>query len=290
METFSDLSENKRHITGVETGLGDLDRLTAGWQNTDLIIIAARPSMGKTALMLGFGQHIAVNHKRPVAIFSLEMSSQQLTQRMLCSEAKVNMHAARTGRLNDQAWKNLTHAASRLGDAPIFIDDSPGMTVLEMRAKARRLKATQGLDLILVDYLQLVSGDSRAETRALELGGVSRGLKALAKELNVPVVTGAQLSRAIEQRTDRKPLLSDLRESGSIEQDADLVCFIHRPEVYDKTKPELENYAELIVGKHRNGPTDTVALTFHKEWARFDSYIDRSYDDMSYDGAPELPQ
>lgn len=284
METFGDLFETRRHITGVESGFPDIDRLTAGWQRTDLVVIAARPSMGKTALCLNFAQHVALELKKPVAIFSLEMSAQQLTQRLLCAEAEVNLHFARTGKLQDDQWQRLTHSASRLTNAPIYIDDTPGLTVLEMRAKARRLKSQVGLEMIIVDYLQLVQGTT-SENRQQEIASVSRGLKALAKELNVPVLAGSQLSRAVESRTDRRPILSDLRESGAIEQDADLVCFIHRPEVYDRNKPELKNFAELIVGKHRNGPTDTVNLTFIKDYARFRPWAP-SYDD---EAANDLP-
>jgi replicative DNA helicase len=275
MESFLDLKENHRHITGVESGFADIDRLTAGWQRSDLVVIAARPSMGKTALCLNFAAHVALELNQPVAIFSLEMSAQQLTQRLLCSEAKVNMHDARTGKIRDAQVQRLTHAASRLTRAPIYIDDTPGVTVLQMRAKARRLKGQVGLAMVVVDYLQLMQSDARVENRQQEIAAVSRGLKSLAKELDVPVVTGSQLSRAIETRTDRRPLLSDLRESGAIEQDADIVAFIHRPEYYQKDKPELENFAELIVGKHRNGPTDTVNLTFVKEYARFESWSPR---------------
>ncbi len=268
METFTDLYETRRHVTGVETGFPDLDRLTAGWQRADFIVIAGRPSMGKTALLLNFAAHVALQLKEPVAIFSLEMSCQQLTQRLLCAEAEVNLHHARTGKLHEREWPRLTHAASRLTNAPIYIDDTPGLTVLEMRAKARRLKAERGLGIVVVDYLQLAQG-SVMENRQQEISSVSRGLKALAKELSVPVIAGSQLSRAVESRTDRRPVLSDLRESGAIEQDADVVGFIHRPEMYHRNKPELENFAELIIGKHRNGPTDTVNLTFIKEYARF---------------------
>ncbi len=268
METFTDLYETRRHVTGVETGFPDIDRLTAGWQRSDFVVIAGRPSMGKTSLMLNFAAHVALELKQPVALFSLEMSCQQLTQRLLCSEGEVNLHHARTGRIHENEWPRLTHAASRLTNAPIYIDDTPGLTVLEMRAKARRLKAERDLAMVIVDYIQLAQG-SITENRQQEIASVSRGLKALAKELNIPVIAGSQLSRAVESRTDRRPVLSDLRESGAIEQDADVVCFVHRPEVYDRTKPELENYAELIIGKHRNGPTDTVALTFIKEYARF---------------------
>jgi len=288
MEGFLELVENRRHITGIESGFADVDRLTAGWQRSDLIVIAARPSMGKTALCLNFAAHVALELNLPVAIFSLEMSAQQLTQRLLCSEARVNMHEARTGKIRDAQLQSLTHAASRLTRAPIYIDDTPAMTVLQMRAKARRLKAQVGLALIIVDYLQLMQSDTRTENRQQEIANVSRGLKALAKELDVPVVTGSQLSRAIESRTDRRPLLSDLRESGAIEQDADLVAFIHRPEYYDKSKPELQNFAELIVGKHRNGPTDTINLTFLKEFARFETWAP-SYPGMAPGVEGDLP-
>ncbi len=286
MESFLELQENRKHITGLESGFPDIDRLTAGWQKSDLIVIAARPSMGKTALCLNFAGHAALELNMPVAVFSLEMSAQQLTQRLLCSEAKVNMHSARTGKIRDAELQSLTHAASRLTRAPIYIDDTPGLSVLQMRAKARRLKAQSGLALVVVDYLQLMQADGRPENRQQEIAQVSRGLKALAKELDVPVITGSQLSRAIESRTDRRPLLSDLRESGAIEQDADIVAFIHRPEYYDKSKPELQNFAELIVGKHRNGPTDSINLTFVKDYARFESWAGQ-YAGVEAYGAPD---
>ena len=268
------LYTEREMITGVATGFRDLDRLTSGVQPGDLVILAARPSMGKTALCLNIAQYVALHKNLAVGMFSLEMSKEQLLMRMLCSEARVDAHKVRTGYLGKEDFRKLIDALGRTTQAPMYIDDSSTLTVMEMRAKCRRLKAERGLNVIIVDYLQLMSGYGRVENRTQEISGISRGLKALAKELNVPVIGLSQLSRAPEQRQgDHKPQLSDLRESGSIEQDADLVMFIYREEVY---KPSDENagLAELIISKQRNGPTGIVKLAFLREFTRFETRLD----------------
>lgn len=262
------LYEKKELITGVPSGFKDLDRKTAGFQNADLIIVAGRPSMGKTALCLNIAQHAAINVKIPTAIFSLEMSKEQLAIRMLCSEARVDSARLRSGFLGESDWPKLTMAAGALSDAPIFIDDSAAISVLELRAKARRLKADRGLGLVVVDYLQLMRGRSGAERREQEISEISRSLKALAKELNIPVIAISQLSRKAEDRPGRKPQLSDLRESGAIEQDADVIIFIYRDEVYNPDSDQ-RGTAEVIIGKQRNGPTGKVDLSFISEFTTF---------------------
>lgn len=260
-------------ITGLSTGFYELDEITSGLQRTDLIIVAARPSMGKTALCLNLAQNAALNANAVVAVFSLEMSKEQLVTRMLSSEARVNAHRFRTGHLMTREWEKLAEAIGVLSDARLFIDDTPGISVLEMRAKCRRLAAEQkALDLVVVDYLQLMSGGKRTESRQQEVSQISRELKALAKELNVPVVALSQLSRAPEARNPPKPLMSDLRESGSIEQDADVVAFIFREDYYHETD-DNKGLAELIIAKQRNGPTGNVRLAFLKEFTRFENYI-----------------
>ena len=262
------LQEHKGLVTGVPSGFVDIDNLTSGFQPADLVIIAARPSMGKTSFVLNVAQHVGIKTDRTVGFFSLEMSKEQLFMRMLTAEAEVDSHRFRGGFLSERDYGRLSTALGRLADAKVFIDDSAGLGVLEMRAKARRLKAEHGLDLLVVDYLQLMQGRGRFENRTQELASISRSFKALAKELNVPVVALSQLSRAPESRSDRRPQLSDLRESGALEQDADVVLFIFREEQYDPT-PENENLAELIIGKQRNGPTGTVRLAFLKQHTRF---------------------
>src|SRR5438105_4129492 len=261
---------------------GDLDRPTAGFQRGDLVIIAARPSMGKTAFALNIVQHAAIEHTVRVAVFSLEMSKEQLVQRLLCSEGLVDAQRLRRGQLRDDDYPKLARAAGLLGTAPIWIDDSAMLTPLAMRSKARRLKAEHDIGMVVVDYLQMMQGPTDAESRQQEISFISRSLKALAKELDVPVVALSQLSRAPEQRggEHRRPQLSDLRESGAIEQDADVVCFIYRQEIYDgptdpKTNESLEGLAELIIGKQRNVPTGTVKLFFKKEYTRFDNFSSR---------------
>ena len=288
MERIEALQRGGKTITGVATGFSDLDEMTSGFQPSDLIIVAARPSMGKTAFCLNVAQHAAIDEQRRVAFFSLEMSKESLVQRMLTSEARVDAQRLRRGLLRDDEFPMLARAAGILSSAPIWIDDTPGITLLEMRSKARRLKADNGLDMVIVDYLQLMQGPSNAENRQQEVSQISRGLKGLAKELNVPVVALSQLSRAPEQRTgDHRPQLSDLRESGAIEQDADLIMFLFRPEMYagerdpstgvaiDKDGNSLEGKAELIVGKQRNGPTGTVNLHFYKQYTRFANWSPR---------------
>lgn len=261
-------------LTGLATGFRELDQLTSGLQPTDLIIVAARPSMGKTALCLTLAQNAAIRESATVAVFSLEMSKEQLVMRMLSSEARVDAHRFRNGFLSREEWGRLAGAIGSLSEADIFIDDTPGITVLEMRAKARRLKAEQKkLDLIVVDYLQLMSGAmGRIESRQQEVSQISRELKGLAKEMNVPVVALSQLSRAPEARNPPRPLMSDLRESGSIEQDADVVAFIYREEYYNPTD-ENAGVAEILVSKQRNGPTGTIKLAFLKEFTRFENYF-----------------
>lgn len=264
------LYERKEHVTGLATGLVKLDEMTAGLQPSDLILIASRPSVGKTAFALSVAQYIGISLRGRVLILSLEMSAQQLVQRMLSSEGKVNSLAVRTGRLQMSDWNRLTAAAGRLSEAPIFIDDTPGLTVLEVRAKARRLKAEHGLDLVIIDYLQLMRGRGGTESRQQEISEISRSLKALAKELNVPVVALSQLSRAIETRGDNTPRLSDLRESGALEQDADVILFLHR----NRDGDEIRKTAEVHIGKQRNGPTGKVEVAFLSDFARFENLAD----------------
>jgi replicative DNA helicase len=267
-ETIEKLQEHKGLVTGVPTGFVGLDELTSGFQPSDLIIVAARPSMGKTAFVLNIAQHLGVKTDMTIGFFSLEMSKEQLFMRMLTTEAEVDSHKFRGGFLGERDYGQLSGALGRLSEAKVFIDDSASIGVLEMRAKARRLMSEHGLHLIVIDYLQLMQGRGRFENRTLELAAISRSLKGLAKELNVPVVALSQLSRAPEGRADRRPLLSDLRESGALEQDADLVMFIYRDEVYNDS-PENENLAEIIIGKQRNGPTGVVKLAFLKQCTRF---------------------
>lgn len=272
---FDALDEKQRHkslVTGVPTGFTHLDNLTSGLQKSDLIIIAARPSMGKTALALNIARNAAVDAGVPTAIFSLEMSKEQLSLRMLCAEARIDSSRLRGGFFTKEDWDRLTDAADVLSAAPIFIDDSASLTALEVRAKARRLKMEKNLGLIIIDYLQLMQGRPGAERRDLEISDISRSLKSLAKELDVPVVALSQLNRMLEQRTDRRPRLSDLRESGALEQDADVVAFIYRDEVYNKedNNPH-KGTAEIILAKQRNGPTGEVLLTFLNTYTRFEN-------------------
>jgi len=270
-ETFrliENLSKREGFITGLPSGFDDLDRLTSGFQKSDLIVIASRPSVGKTAFSMNIAEYAAVEKKQPVVIFSLEMSKEQLAQRLLCSRARVSSHHMRNGRLTDDQWRDLSYAAGPLSESPIYIDDSPSITMLEMRAKARRLKAHHDIALIIVDYLQLIKGPQNVENRQQEISYISRSLKALARELKVPVIALSQLSRQVELRgKDARPQLSDLRESGAIEQDADVVIFIHRPR---NDEGQLGSEAEIIIGKQRNGPTGAVNLAFVKDFARFE--------------------
>lgn len=263
--------EDDSDVTGVATGFADLDEKTAGLQPGDLIIVAGRPSMGKTAFSLNIAEHVAIQSKKPVAVFSMEMGGAQLALRMLGSIGRLDQHKLRTGRLSDDDWPNLTHALGKLSEAPIFIDETPSLTSMELRSSARRLHRQHGnLGLIVIDYLQLMSANSIGENRATEISEISRSLKALAKELNVPVVALSQLNRSLEQRQDRRPIMSDLRESGAIEQDADLILFIYRDEAYNKESPD-KGIAEIIIGKQRNGPIDTVRMTFLGEYTRFEN-------------------
>ena len=267
------LYQDKGGITGLPTGFGDFDRITAGLQPSDLILIAARPSMGKTALVLNIAQHIAVREKKTVAFFSLEMSKEQLVQRLLCADAPIDSQRLRIGELRDDDWKKLVNAADRLSRSKIFIDDKPGITVMEMRAKARRLKSEHGLDLLIIDYLQLMQGgvgSGRSENRQQEISEISRSLKALARELDIPIIALSQLSRSVETRADKKPQLSDLRESGSLEQDADIVSFLYREDYYNSST-EKANITEFIIAKHRNGPVGRVELFFEKSFTKFRS-------------------
>jgi replicative DNA helicase len=266
--TIEKLQEQKGLVTGVPSGFSDIDKLTSGFQSADLVLVAGRPSMGKTSFVLNIAQYVGLKTDRSVGFFSLEMSKEQLFIRMLTAEAEIDAQRFRGGYLTEQDYGKISTVLGRLSEAKVFIDDSFGMGVLEMRAKARRLKAEHGLDLLVVDYLQLMQGRGRFDNRTQELAAISRSLKALAKELDVPVIALSQLSRAPESRSDRRPQLSDLRESGALEQDADLVMFIFREEHYDPT-PENENLAELIIGKQRNGPTGTVKLAFIKQHTRF---------------------
>jgi replicative DNA helicase len=270
MDTIEKLQENQDFITGVPTGFTDLDRLTSGFQPSDLVIVAGRPAMGKTSLALNIAQYVGTKTEKTVGVFSLEMSKEQLFLRMLTSEARIDAHRFRGGYLGSEEYKKLSAALGALGEARVFIDDSSPISVLEMRAKARRLKSEHGLDLLVVDYLQLMTGRGRFENRNQELAWISRSLKQLAKELKVPIVALSQLSRAPESRSEHRPQLSDLRESGALEQDADVVLFIYREDQYDR-KPENENTAEIIIGKQRNGPTGTVRLAFLKEITRFEN-------------------
>jgi replicative DNA helicase len=276
-ETFEHIERARNQtsaVSGVNTGYTDLNDMTSGFQNSDLIILAARPSVGKTALSLSFCCRAAVEHGVGVAFFSLEMSKLQLAQRLLCIQTGIDLHKLRTGRLNEGDWIHLTKNVGRLAQAPIYIDDTPGITVLEARAKSRRLQRDHGIGMVVIDYLQLMTSHESTQSREQEVSRISRGLKGLAKELNVPVLALSQLSRAAETRTDKRPQLSDLRESGSIEQDADVVMFIYRPDLYGLKSPDggsQEGTAEIIIGKQRNGPTGSVHLMWNKESASFEN-------------------
>lgn len=276
--TVEQLYKRKELITGVPTGYNDIDRMTAGLQPSDLIIIAARPSMGKTSFAMNMAQHAALVEKTGVAVFSLEMSKEQLVMRLLSSVGRIDSQRIRTGKLRTDDWPKLTRAVGMLSEAPIYIDDTPAISVLEMRAKIRRLAAQHEIGLVVVDYLQLMRGRS-TENRTQEISDISRSLKALAKEHHVPVIALSQLNRGLESRTDKRPMMADLRESGAIEQDADVICFIYRDEVYNKSEDNPEKgTAEIIIGKQRNGPTGTARLTFIKEFTMFENMS--SYDDQ----------
>jgi len=275
MEYIETIHSSTHQKFSVPTGFYELDELLGGFQKSDLIVLAARPSMGKTALALTLARNAAIDHKVPVGIFSLEMATMQLIIRMICSEARINAHLVRTGKLPHSDGSKLSKTVHKLTDAPVYVDDSPAQSVLEIRAKARRLKAEKNVGMIIIDYLQLMSGPQRTESREREISHISRSLKSLAKELNIPVIALSQLNRAVETRTDKRPQLSDLRESGSIEQDADVVIFLNRPEYYGIEKDEngesTAGVTEVIVGKQRNGPTGMIKLAFIKEYARFEN-------------------
>lgn len=270
IETLDHLYQRKQHVTGIATGFERFDHMTSGLQNSDLIIIAGRPSMGKSALAVSIAEHVGIELKQGVGIFSLEMSKEQLVQRMLCSQARVDAHKVRSGFLSPSDWPKLTAAAGKLSESQIYIDDTPAISVLELRAKARRLKANSNIQLIILDYLQLMRSTVKSDSRQQEISEISRSLKALARELSIPVIALSQLSRAVESRQDHKPQLSDLRESGAIEQDADLVVLLMREEYYNPTE-ENKGIADVMIAKQRNGPVGTVKLTFIKEYMRFEN-------------------
>ena len=275
IEKIDSLYQRKEHVTGLPTAFADFDRMTSGLQPADLIVVAGRPSMGKSAFAASIMEHIGIDQKRGVAFFSLEMSKEQLVQRMLCSQARVDAHKVRSGFLSPSDWPKLTSAAGKLSASKIFIDDTPAISALELRAKARRLKSHHDIQLIVVDYLQLMRGTVKTESRQQEISEISRSIKALARELGVPIIALSQLSRAVENRQDHRPQLSDLRESGAIEQDADLVCLLMREEYYNPTE-ENKGVAEIIIAKQRNGPVGTIKLSFIKEYMRFENlaYVD----------------
>ena len=277
LDRIDEMHNAKGGITGLSTGFTNLDKLTGGFQRSDLILIAARPSMGKTAFVLNVAQHMATRDKKSVAIFSLEMPREQLAMRMMCAEGLIDSQHFRTGAMSNDEWKNLVDAADRLSASPMFIDDTAGVNAVELRNKARRISKEHGLDCIIIDYLQLMDGGahSRIDNRQQQISDISRSLKALARELKVPVIALSQLSRGPESRTSRKPMLSDLRESGSLEQDADMVAFLYREDYYNP-ETEKKNLTELIIAKNRNGPTETVELYFHKNFTRFTDYSPRT--------------
>ena len=272
VQQIEKLASNKGGLTGIPTGFSDLDKLTNGLHRSDFIILAARPSMGKTAFALNVVQNVAIRAQKSVAFFSLEMSKEQLVNRMLCAEANIDAQRMRTGEMRDEDWNNIWQACNTLSKAKIYIDDTAGISVMDMRSRARRLKAEHGLDLVVIDYLQLMQG-SKNNDRQQEVSDISRSLKALARELGVPVIALSQLSRSVESRQIKRPMLSDLRESGSLEQDADIVAFLYREDYYN---PDTENkHTELIIAKHRNGPVDTVNLFFHKQFTKFVGFTRR---------------
>jgi replicative DNA helicase len=273
MERVVKAGESKGFLTGITTGFDHFDRLTAGLQPSDLIIVAGRPSMGKTALALNMGYNAAKSTKKGIAVFSLEMSKQQLGIRLLGFESRIDATRLRTGRLKKDEWQELIDSADRLSEIPIYIDDSSAISVLEMKAKCRRLKKRGELGLVIVDYMQLIQGRRSAESRQLEMSEISRGLKGMAKDLDIPVMALSQLNRKVEDRPNKRPQLADLRESGAIEQDADVIVFIYRDEFYNPQSEESRNIAEIIIGKQRNGPTGSVKLTFLKELTRFENFI-----------------
>ena len=276
LDKIDEMHKSKGGITGISTGFTNLDKLTGGFQRSDLILIAARPSMGKTAFVLNVAQHMATRDRKSVVIFSLEMPKEQLAMRMMCAEGMIDSQHLRTGAMSSEEWKNLVDAADRLSGSPMYIDDTANVTAIELRNKARRISKEHGLDCIIIDYLQLMDGGahSRIDNRQQQISDISRSLKGLARELRVPVIALSQLSRGPESRTNRRPMLSDLRESGSLEQDADLVAFLYRDDYYNP-ESEKKNITELLIAKNRNGPTETVELYFHKNFTRFTDYTPR---------------
>ncbi|NNE38432.1 MAG: replicative DNA helicase [Gammaproteobacteria bacterium] len=283
LDRIDELYHKKSHITGVATGFTDFDRQTAGLQDSDLIIVAGRPSMGKTAFAVNLAEHAIIKDKMSVAIFSMEMSGEQLSMRMMSSLGRIDQHKVRTGKLDDEDWPRLTSAVEILKDSKLFIDDTPALTPAELRARCRRLSREHGLDMVIVDYLQLMQVPGTKENRATEISEISRSLKAMAKELNIPVIALSQLNRSLEQRPNKRPVMSDLRESGAIEQDADVIVFIYRDEVYDEETPN-KGIAEIIIGKQRNGPIGTVKLSFLGRYTRFENYVEEQ---PFMTGAPE---
>ena len=273
LERIDELFHKDSPITGIATGYDDLDLKTAGFQRSDLIIVAGRPSMGKTAFAINIGEHAAIKGKSSVAVFSMEMPGEQLAMRMMSSLGRIDQHKIRTGKLDDEDWPRLTSAVSILQESRMFIDDTPALTPSELRARCRRISREHGLDLVIVDYLQLMQVAGTSENRATEISEISRSLKAMAKELNVPVIALSQLNRSLEQRTDKRPVMSDLRESGAIEQDADVILFIYRDEVYDEESVD-KGIAEIIIGKQRNGPIGKVKLAFRGQYTRFENYVE----------------
>jgi replicative DNA helicase len=269
IERIEDLYKRKAEVTGLATGFTELDRMTAGLHPGELVIFAARPSMGKTAFALNIAAHASMKAKRTVAFFSLEMGKESVMTRMLAAEAKVSMSELRSGRIQDSSWPRLINAAGLLSEATLFVDDTPGISPFEIRARCRRLKAQHGLDLVIIDYLQMMDLKQRVESRERAVAEISKALKAIAKEMQIPVIALAQLNRGVEGRSDRRPMLSDLRESGSIEQDADVIGMLYREDYYDKEDPEKTGHAEVIIGKQRNGPTGTVKLRFDAKFNRF---------------------
>ena len=282
IDTINELFERDEPVTGIPTGFDDYDDKTSGLNRSDLIIVAGRPSMGKTTFAMNMAENVAISAKQPVAVFSMEMSADQLAMRMMSSLGRINQQKVRTGKLEDEDWPRLTSAVAMLSEAPIFVDDTPALTPTDLRARARRLKREHGLGLIVVDYLQLMRVPGLSENRTLEISEISRSLKALAKELDVPVVALSQLNRSLEQRQDKRPMMSDLRESGAIEQDADVIVFIYRDEVYKPDTPD-KGTAEIIIGKQRNGPTGTVRLTFLGEFTQFANYTPESYSSEDFE-------
>lgn len=284
MELLESIHGAHSGVTGVPSGFTALDNMTGGFQNSDLIIVAARPSMGKTAFVLSLARNAAIDHNKSIGFFSLEMSAQQLVLRLICAEARVDAHSVRTGRLPEEQWRHLSTRIGKLYNAKIFIDDTPALSILELRAKARRLKAEHNVSMLIVDYLQLMQGPKNAQSREQEISMISRSLKALAKELNIPVIALSQLNRAVETTADKRPTLANLRESGAIEQDADVVLFIHRPEKYnilEEAGKSTQGIAEIIIGKQRNGPTGEVELAFINQYARFENLALPTFDEYA---------